>query len=102
MGRKKTEQKKADREAAEATKAAEQAALEQATRRRRAILGAVPAITALLAIGAWLAFEDRRAVAVILVLGIAAWVPIALGSIGAGIPPRDRNKAGSIDFGRRD
>ncbi|MDQ3030835.1 MAG: hypothetical protein M3Y87_00300 [Myxococcota bacterium] len=102
MGRKKTDQKKADREAAEAMKAADQAAVEQMTRRRRVILAAVPAITALLALGAYFAFDDRRAVAVILVLGIAAWVPFALGSIGGAIPPRDRNRAGSIDFGRRD
>lgn len=99
-------QKKIERAAEAAAKAAAleeaQRAHEQRARRNRIVLMAIPLVTAALATLAYLVLEDRRAVAFLVIVGLAFWVPALLGAIGAGVPPRDRARSGSIDFGRRD
>lgn len=102
MGKKARDTRKAAAAANEAERDAAQLAHEHRARRNRILLMALPLVTAALAASVYFAFEDRRAVAAIVVVGLAFWVPVLLGTIGGSVPPRDRSRSGSIDFGRRD
>lgn len=102
MGKKAREARKAEAAASEAEREVARLAHEQRVRRNRAIMIALPLVTAVLAAGVYFAFDARRAAAGIVVVGLAFWVPVLLGTIGGAVPPRDRSRSGSIDFGRRD
>jgi hypothetical protein len=60
-----------------------------------------PVLVGLLAIGLWLGAKSARAAAITGALGAIVWLTLALGSLGSQVPPRDRNRAGAIDFGKR-
>lgn len=89
-----------EREAA-AREAAMQAAAKR-QRRMRMLLIATPIVTLAAALPVWLALDSPRAAALVGLVGVAVWIPLMLGSVGAEITPRDSMRAGSIDFGRRD
>ncbi|MGF1467704.1 MAG: hypothetical protein ACFCGT_16385 [Sandaracinaceae bacterium] len=97
--------KRAERRAAR--KAAQQErriAEEQRLKRRAGFLRVVlilPVVVAAIAVGAYLLTNDRRIAGLLGMLGLALWVPALLGLLGAGVKPRDRTRAGSIDFGQR-
>ena len=94
-------QRKAERKAAKA--AQKQAAEENEKQRKRMLVAviAVPIASTVLAVGAYFLTEDRRIAGLIGMLGVALWVPSLLGFLAAGVRPRDRMRAGSIDFGKR-
>lgn len=102
---KKARKQKADRGAIEAAKeddrAAAEAALAIRARRGRMLLIGIPAVTVVLAAIVYFAFEHRAATALVGVSGLAFWIPVLLGSVGAKVPPRDAARSGSIDFGNR-
>lgn len=88
------EQEQAEREAAE----------EKATKRlrlMRLLVAVVPIVTLAFAVPTWLVLDSPRAAALIVLVGVAVWIPVLLGSLGSAIEPRDRTRAGSIDFGNR-
>ncbi|MDH3622339.1 MAG: hypothetical protein OES69_15935 [Myxococcales bacterium] len=105
MAKKKNERREARKERAKAAKEAKREAEAEALRTRRrwrlaSIAVAVLSI-ALAALSYWV-LEDRRLVGVSLLVGGVLFLLLALGSLGAGVKPRDRRTAGSIDFGKRD
>lgn len=76
-------------------------AAERRQRRYRRILVALPLATLAAAAATYFGFDDVRAAALVGVIGVALWVPILLGALGGSVRPRDRDRAGSIDFGQR-
>jgi len=86
----------------EQEQAERQAAEEKATKRlrlMRLLVAVVPLVTLAFALPTWLALDSPRAAALIALVGVAVWIPTLLGSLGSAIQPRDRTRAGSIDFG---
>ena len=80
------------REAAEATRVA-------AGRRKRLLVLIVLATTA----GALAAYQTGLpsfAVGFALLAGAGAFLAVGLGTLGGNVRPRDRSRAGSIDYGR--
>ena len=61
----------------------------------------MPVVFLAVAIGVYVALDDKQLAGLIGMVGLAIWVPVLLGLIGARIQPRDRTRAGSIDFGNR-
>lgn len=97
--KKKEKQERREQEAAARQMAAQAAA---ARLRKMRMLGvAVPLVTLAFALTAWLAMDSPRVAALGALVGVAVWIPVLLGSIGSEIQPRDRTRAGSIDFGNR-
>jgi hypothetical protein len=103
MSTKKTkkERKKSRRAEEDAQREAEIRSLERRQRYFRIAAISFPIVTAVLAVSAYFALDDKRAAAIIVGIGVALWLPALLGSLGASIRPRDRLRAGSIDFGQR-
>jgi VIT1/CCC1 family predicted Fe2+/Mn2+ transporter len=104
VGKKSRKKKEREGRAAEkeAARLHAEAARSLKRRRTRALLTGIPIATVALAVIVWLALGDRRLTALVVVAGLACWIPILLGAIGSEIPARDRARAGSIDFGRSD
>lgn len=65
------------------------------------LLGLVPVVTAVLSSIAFWGYADRPAAGLIIMTGVALFIPTLLAFLGSGVAPRDRLGAGSIDFGRR-
>ncbi|MGE0790733.1 MAG: hypothetical protein AB7S26_33980 [Sandaracinaceae bacterium] len=97
----KKEQRRAERER-EAQEQAEAAAL-AAERQKRYRIGAIalPLVGALGVGGVYAGTENTQLSALIALVVLALWVPLLLGALGGAIRPRDRTRAGSIDFGSR-
>jgi hypothetical protein len=70
-------------------------------RRRRVVLATVPVVTALAGAGLYWGMDNGRAAGVVLLLGILVFFLLGLSTLGATVQPRDRDRAGSIDFGNR-
>lgn len=103
MAKKKTK-KEIKREKREQEAAAIEAAEQAASRYRRiirAVVIAIPLATIAAAGVTWAVTEDVQTAALVGLIGIGLWVPAILGSVGAAVAPRDRTRAGSIDFGQR-
>ena len=105
MGKAKREAKRARRqargtEAEQAFLEAERAA-ERARRRRKIALLAVPALAAAVAGGLYFGLDDGQAAGIALLLGVILFFLVGLGALGSAVPVRDRDRAGSIDFGSR-
>jgi hypothetical protein len=97
----KKESKKEKREREAAAREAAERELERVARIRRAVVIALPLVT-LLAVGiTWAVTEDVQTAALVGLIGVGLWVPILLGAVGAAVRPRDRTRAGSIDFGQK-
>ncbi|MCC6875548.1 MAG: hypothetical protein IT378_14675 [Sandaracinaceae bacterium] len=101
MARSKREKKKSERQAAlEVDRELERQRLSRASRLKWVAI-ALPVVTLAAALGAYFAAGDRQLAGLVGLIGVALWVPALLGAIGAAITPRDRTRAGSIDFGSR-
>jgi hypothetical protein len=70
-------------------------------RRRRLIVWSIPAVTVLVAVGFWFGLESPSLAGAAILGGAMIWLLVGLGFIGGAVRPRDRNRAGSIDFGNR-
>lgn len=82
----------------------ESAAIEVARTRRtrfRIASAVVPIVTVAVALGVYFGTGDKQLAALIGMIGLALWVPTLLGLLGGQVPPRDRTRAGSIDFGNK-
>lgn len=102
MAKKTKRERKRDKREQEAAEL--EAAEQVATRRRRTmrwIVIAIPLVTLAASGITWAATDDIRMAALVGLLGVGLWVPALLGSIGGAVQPRDRTRAGSIDFGNR-
>ena len=81
--------------------AAAQVAFEAKRKKYRIAALAIPLITLGAAIGVYMATEDKQLGGLAGLVGIGAWILVLLGLIGSSIKPRDRVRAGSIDFGNK-
>lgn len=102
MAKKTKKERKRDKREQEA---AERDVAERAAARTRGIMRAVviaiPILTIAAALITWAVTEETSTAAMVGLIGIGLWVPALLGLIGAAVNPRDRTRAGSIDFGQR-
>ncbi len=104
MANKKNERRDARRERAKAAKEAKREAEAEALRTRQrwrlASIAVALLSIAFAALSHWV-LEDQRLVGASLLVGGVLFLLLALGALGAGVRPRDRRGAGSIDFGKR-
>ncbi|MBW2465374.1 MAG: hypothetical protein JRH11_27250 [Deltaproteobacteria bacterium] len=100
MGKAKRKTKK-DKRANKELAAQAKAETEARRRRGRIISASVPVVFLGLAAAAYWGLENPSLAGVTLLGGAGIWLLLALGFLGSGIAPRDRDKAGSIDFGNR-
>jgi hypothetical protein len=71
------------------------------TKRNRLLLALVPLVFGGGAAVAAFSFERRSLAGAILLAGAMVWLMVALGFVGGQVKPKDRDRAGSIDFGNR-
>ena len=74
-------------------------------RRRRVYARAAAAVgvltLTLAAVSQWV-FDNRQLVGATLLIGGVLFLWLALSTLGSSVSPRDRGRAGSINFGKRD
>ena len=103
MAKKKTkrELKREQREREAEERAAAKAAFEAKRRKYRIAAVAIPIVTLATAIGVYMATDDRQLAGLTGLFGVGAFILVLLGLIGSSVKPRDRVRAGSIDFGNK-
>ena len=74
---------------------------ERLAKRRRAIVALIPMLTIVAAVTAYIGFDSRSIAGAIALGGAMIWLLVGLGYLGGAVRPRDRTRAGSIDFGQR-
>ena len=101
MGKKNTKrQLKKEQRAREAEdRAAAVAEFEARKRRYRVACVVVPVVAFGAALGIYYGFDDKQLAGLVGLIGVAVWVLVLLAAVGLTIKPRDRSRAGSIDFG---
>lgn len=77
--------------------------LENARRvkRNRIIMAVIPVVFGGAAAVSAFQLERRSLAGAILLAGAMLWLMVALGFVGGQVKPKDRGRAGSIDFGNR-
>jgi len=105
MVKKPNERRQARKERAREAKEAKREAQERAQQRRRMQLrlsAAVAVLTLLIAGICYWVLENRQLMGITLLIGGVLFLVVALGTLASGVQPRDRTRAGSIDYGNRD
>jgi Flp pilus assembly protein TadB len=105
MAKKQNERRQARKERAKEAKEARREAEERAQlrRRRQMRLSAAVAVLTLLVAGlCYWVFDNRQLMGIALLIGGVLFLVLALGTLASGVQPRDRTRAGSIDYGKRD
>ena len=105
MAKKQNERRQARKERAQDAKEARREA-EVAAQRRRQLQIRVSAVVAVLTLGVaglcyWV-FDNRQLMGITLLIGGVLFLVLALGTLASGVQPRDRTRAGSINYGKRD
>jgi hypothetical protein len=95
--RKAKKDRKLNKELAEQERREEEARL----RRGRIVNTTVPLVFGALAAGAYWGLDNPSLAGATLLGGAVVWLMLVLGFLGAQVKPRDRDKAGSIDFGHK-
>jgi Flp pilus assembly protein TadB len=104
MAKKQNERRQARKERQKAAKEARQEAQVRAKRRRRMqmrLAGAVGLLTLVVAGVCYWVLENRQLMGVTLLIGGVLFLLFMLGTLASGVQPRDRTRAGSIDYGNR-
>jgi hypothetical protein len=104
MAKKRNEGRQARRERQQAAKEARRQAEALATQRRRLrmrLAAAVAVLTLALAGVCYWVLENRQLMGVTLLVGGVLFLLVALSTLASGVQPRDRSRAGSIDYGNR-
>ncbi len=104
MAKKQNDRRQARKERAKAAKEAKREAEEQAERRRRMQLklsGVVALLTLAIAGLAYWVLDNRQLMGATLLIGGVLFLLLALSTLASGVRPRDRTRAGSIDYGKR-
>lgn len=105
MAKKQNERRQARKERAKEAKEAKREAQERAQQRRRLQLNmsaAVAVLTLAVAGLCYWVFDNRQLMGITLLIGGVLFLVLALGTLASGVQPRDRTRAGSIDYGNRD
>jgi hypothetical protein len=96
--------RQARKEKARAAKQARREAEAHAERRRRLqmrLATAVAVLTLVVAGICYWALDNRQLMGVTLLIGGVLFLVIALGTLASRVRPRDRTRAGSIEYGKR-
>ena len=104
MAKKQNERREARKERQKAAKEARRQAEAEAKRRRQRRLrlsAAVGVLTLAVAAVAYFAFENRQLTGISLLIGGVLFLLVVLSTLASGVQPRDRTRAGSIDYGNR-
>ena len=102
MAKKQNERRQARKERAKEAKREAQA---NAQRRRRLQIRVSAAIAVLTLVVAGLCYwvlDSRQLMGITLLIGGVLFLVLALGTLASGVQPRDRTRAGSINYGKRD
>jgi len=105
MAKKSNERRQARRERAKEAKEAKREAEADARRRRHLQIrasAAVGVLTLVVAGVCYWGFDNRQLMGISLLIGGVLFLLLALGALASGVQPRDRARAGSIDYGKRD
>ena len=105
MPKKQNDPRQARNERAKQAKEAKRAAEEHAQQRRRLqmrVSAAVAVLTLAVAGLCYWVFDNRQLMGITLLIGGVLFLVLALGTLASGVQPRDRTRAGSIDYGNRD
>ncbi len=105
MAKKPNDRRQARKERAREAKEAKLEAEAIAQRRRRLQLrmsAAVAVLTLAIAGICYWALDNRQLMGITLLIGGVLFLVLALGTLASGVQPRDRTRAGSIDYGNRD
>jgi hypothetical protein len=104
MAKDEHERRQARKERARAAKQSRREAEAYARRRRQLQMRVAAAVAVLTLVGAgicyWV-FDNRQLMGITLLFGGVLFLLIALGTLASGVRPRDRTRAGSIDYGKR-
>jgi Flp pilus assembly protein TadB len=104
MAKKQNERRQARKERAKEAKEARREAEARAQRRRQLQIrmsAAVAVLTLAIAGVCYWAFDNRQLMGITLLIGGVLFLVLALGTLASGVRPRDRSRAGSIDYGKR-
>jgi uncharacterized ion transporter superfamily protein YfcC len=105
MAKKQNERRQARKERAKEAKEAKREAQALAQRRRQVQIRVSAAIAVLTLVIAGLCYwvlESRQLMGITLLIGGVLFLVLALGALASGVQPRDRTRAGSINYGKRD
>lgn len=105
MAKKQNERREARKERAKEAKEAKREAQANAQRRRRLQIRVSAAIAVLTLVVAGLCYwvlDSRQLMGITLLIGGVLFLVLALGTLASGVQPRDRTRAGSINYGKRD
>jgi hypothetical protein len=105
MATKQNERRQARKERQKAAKEAKQEAAVHAKQRRQLqirLAGAVGLLTLAVAGVCYWALDNRQLMGVTLLIGGVLFLLLVLSTLASGVQPRDRTRAGSIDYGNRD
>lgn len=105
MAKKQNERRQARKERAKEAKEAKREAQANAQRRRRLQIRVSAAIAVLTLVVAGLCYwvlDNRQLMGITLLIGGVLFLVLALGTLASGVQPRDRTRAGSINYGKRD
>ncbi|MFA9409959.1 MAG: hypothetical protein ACERK0_01770 [Deltaproteobacteria bacterium] len=105
MAKKQNERRQARKERAKEAKEAKREAQANAQRRRRLQIRVSAAIAVLTLVVAGLCYwvlDSRQLMGITLLIGGVLFLVLALGTLASGVQPRDRTRAGSINYGKRD
>jgi len=105
MGKAKRAEKKARKQARgteqEAERLAREALAERARARKRLVLLLMPPFVVLVVVLLYTLAKEPQLAGIVGLAGAVIWFPLWLGTLGGEVRPRDRGRAGGIDFGRR-
>ena len=105
MAKKHNDRRQARKERAKEAKEATREAEANAKRRRRLQIrmsAAIAFLTLVVAGVCYWAFDNRQLMGISLLIGGVLFLVLALGTLASGVQPRDRTRAGSINYGKRD
>ena len=105
MAKKQNERRQARKERAKEAKEAKREAQANVQRRRRLQIRVSAAIAVLTLVVAGLCYwvlDSRQLMGITLLIGGVLFLVLALGTLASGVQPRDRTRAGSINYGKRD
>jgi Flp pilus assembly protein TadB len=105
MAKKLNERRQARKERAKDVKEAKREAAAIAQRRRQLQVRMSTAIAVLTLVVAGLCYwvlDSRQLMGITLLIGGVLFLVLALGTLASGVQPRDRTKAGAINYGKRD
>jgi hypothetical protein len=105
MAKKQNERRQARKDRSKEAKEAKREAEALAQRRRQLQLrlsAGVALLTLVVAGVCYWALDNRQLMGITLLIGGVLFLVLALGTLASGVQPRDRTRAGSIDYGNRD